>query len=71
MDIELGGIGFKQIGQVNSGWFKRAFQEEEVREDVECCARDKAPGPDRFTLAFFEHYWSTVKSDVMQTIVEF
>lgn len=32
---------------------ERAFGEEEVYE-VECCAKDKAPGPDGFTLASFQ-----------------
>ncbi|KAH0729995.1 hypothetical protein KY289_001183 [Solanum tuberosum] len=27
---------------------------------------DRAPGPDGFTLAFFQHCWSRVKSDIME-----
>lgn len=38
---------------------------------IECCASGKAPGPDGFTMAFFQHCCSTVKQDVLSTIGEF
>lgn len=38
---------------------------------IESCAGDKAlRRPDGFTLAFFQHFWSMVKLDVMSTIGE-
>lgn len=49
------GLEFNHIWKENKEWLERTMGEEEVREAVECCARDKVPGPDGFTLAFFQH----------------
>lgn len=32
---------------------------------------DKAPGPDGFTMTFFQHCWSVVKEDVMAALEAF
>lgn len=50
-------------------WLEREI--EEVKKAIECCAGDKTPGPNGFSLAFFQHCWSTVKTEVMATIGEF
>ena len=43
------------------------FIEEEVAEAVKNMNRDKAPGPDGFSLAFFfQSCWSILKEDIMQ-----
>jgi hypothetical protein len=34
-------------------WMERAFEESEVFEVVKALNKDKAPGPDSFSLAFF------------------
>ena len=34
-------------------------------------ARDKAPGPDGFSLAFFHHCWRVVERDVLTVFEEF
>lgn len=56
MEAKLfGGLDFNQIGGENSEWLERAIEKEEVHVEVECCAGDKAAGPDGSTLAFFQH----------------
>lgn len=42
-----------------------------MKRAVEGCVGDKALGPDGFSLAFFQYFRNTVKSDVMDTIAEF
>lgn len=32
---------------------------------------DKAPGPDGFTMAFFQHCWDVMKKDVMEVFYFF
>ncbi|XP_075088362.1 uncharacterized protein LOC142170364 [Nicotiana tabacum] len=49
----LGGIGFNHIGEGDSEWLERAFEEKEVHKAVSSCVGDKAPEPDGFSLAFF------------------
>ena len=43
----------------------RDFSKEEVVKVLQEMEGDKAPGPDGFTLAFFQKYWSVVEIDVM------
>lgn len=40
------------------------------REGV-CRGQGKAPGPDGFTLAFFQVCWRIVKDELFETIAEF
>lgn len=35
------------------------------------CAADKAPGPDGFTMAFFQRSWDFIKAEVMGTSQSF
>lgn len=41
------------------------FEEEEVFAVIKSCSPDKAPGPDGFTMAFYQKSWGFIKSDVM------
>ncbi|XP_059436107.1 uncharacterized protein LOC132169034 [Corylus avellana] len=38
---------------------------------VKCMHRDKAPGPDRFFMAFFQDYWDMLKADIMGVFSDF
>jgi hypothetical protein len=44
------------------------FGEDEVLEAVQCMSRDKSPGPDGFTMAFYQACWGVVKMDVMRVM---
>jgi hypothetical protein len=52
-------------------WLERAFEEKEVRDVVRDLNGDKAPGPDRFTLAFFQKCWDFLKTDIMDVFAKF
>ncbi|KAF3654185.1 putative N-alpha-acetyltransferase 35, NatC auxiliary subunit-like isoform X2 [Capsicum annuum] len=41
------------------------FEEEEVFAVIKSCSPDKAPGPNGFTMAFFQISWGFIKLDVM------
>jgi hypothetical protein len=47
------------------------FEEREVREVINSMDRDKAPGPDGFSLAFFQDCWEVVKGDFMAVFEDF
>jgi hypothetical protein len=47
------------------------FEEREVREVIKGMNRDKAPGPDGFSLAFFQNCWEVVKGDFMAVFADF
>jgi hypothetical protein len=45
--------------------------EEEVWEVVRKMKGDKAPGPDGFSMAFFQKCWEVIKKDIMAVFKEF
>lgn len=47
------------------------FEEKEVFEVNKVMNRDKAPGPDGFSLAFFQDCWDVIKSDLMGVFQDF
>ena len=49
----------------------RPFEEEEVKKAVFDCDGNKSPGPDGFTLAFFQKCWDEVKADIMSVMNDF
>lgn len=52
-------------------WLKRPFEEEEVIAVIKTSAPDKSPGPDGFTMAFFQKAWEIVKVDIMGALQHF
>ncbi|XP_059624654.1 uncharacterized protein LOC132267514 [Cornus florida] len=67
----LDGLEFDEISSEDKEWLERPFREEEVLEALRSCEGDKAPRPDGFTLAFFQHNWEVVKPDVMGALSSF
>jgi hypothetical protein len=68
-NLSLGGLGWITLldtldaGEASS--LELPFEEREVLEVVKGLNRDKAPGPDGFTLAFFQDCWDVIKFDLM------
>jgi hypothetical protein len=62
---------FSSIDEEEKMWLERDFEEMEVWEVVKSMDGDKAPGPDRFTMAFFQSCWAVVKHDVMAFFLNF
>lgn len=54
-------------------WIQRAFEEEEVITTINSCAPDKAPdpGPDGYTMAFFQKAWDFIKPVIMTVVNHF
>jgi hypothetical protein len=62
---------FSSIDEEEKAWLEREFEEMEVWEVVKGMEGDKAPGPDGFTMAFFQSCWTVVKNDIMAVFSEF
>jgi hypothetical protein len=62
---------FSSIDEEEKMWLERDFEEMEVWEVMKGMDGDKAPGPDGFTMAFFQSCWVVVKHDVMAVFFEF
>ena len=65
------GLEFDQIDGSERGWLERRFEKEEILLALNELARDKALGPDGFSMAFFHHCWRVVERDVLVVFEEF
>jgi hypothetical protein len=61
----LDGMQFSVIFYADAAWLERPFDEDEFVAVVQGFNRDKAPGPDGFSLAFFQQCWSVVRGEVL------
>jgi len=61
----LDNLAFDSLDAVEASSLELPFEENEVLEVVKGMNRDKAPGPDGFTLAFFQDCWDVIKLDLM------
>jgi hypothetical protein len=52
-------------------WVKRPFEECEVLEVVKGMNKDKAQGPNGFTMAFFRVCWDVIKANIMGVFHDF
>jgi hypothetical protein len=69
--LRMDGLVFDQILDHEVDWLEREFEEEEVRKVVMAMEGDKAPGPDGFSIAFFQVCWEVVKEDIMKIFRKF
>lgn len=54
-------LEFASISGVDVEWMERPFDEEEVMGATRSLNGDKAPGPDGFSLDFFQSCWEVVR----------
>ena len=50
---------------------EREFDKEEIFAVLREVEGDKAPGPDGFTMGYFQKCWSVLEEDVMAFVVDF
>jgi hypothetical protein len=67
----VNGISFSSIDADECLWLERGFEEHEVLEVVREMNGNKAPGPDGFSMAFFQQCWGVLKKDIMAVFSEF
>ena len=68
-DIE--GIQLDQISQQEAESLEIPFSENEIHSALMEMSGDKAPGPDGFTMAFWQSCWDFVKEEVLEMFKEF
>ncbi|RVX09324.1 LINE-1 retrotransposable element ORF2 protein [Vitis vinifera] len=65
------GIDWVPISGESGVWLDRPFTEEEVRMAVFQLNKEKAPGPNGFTIAVYQECWDVIKEDLMRVFLEF
>jgi hypothetical protein len=61
----IDGLDFDLISDEEQAMLERKFDRDEVLQVVNDLQGDKAPGPDGFTMAFFQKCWSVLEEDIM------
>ena len=64
------GLSFDSIGAAARVHLERPFELEEVAQVLKDVQGDKAPGPNGFTMAFFQKCWNVLEKDVMHFFCE-
>jgi hypothetical protein len=67
----LDNLEFDRLNGVEASSLEDPFEEREVREVIKGMDRDKAPGPDGFSMAFFQDCWEVGKGDFIAVFEEF
>ncbi|RVW95180.1 LINE-1 retrotransposable element ORF2 protein [Vitis vinifera] len=68
-DIE--GIQLDRISQQEAESLEIPFSENEIHSALMEMSGDKAPGPDGFTMAFWQSSWDFVKEEILEMFKEF
>jgi hypothetical protein len=67
----LDNLEFDMLSVAEASSLEEPFEEREVWEVIKGMDRDKAPGPDGFSMAFFQDCWGVIKGDFMAVFAEF
>jgi hypothetical protein len=64
-------LEFDVLSVDEAAGLEEPFEEREVKEVIKGMDRDKALGPDGFSLAFYQDCWEVVKGDLMAVFADF
>ncbi|KAL6334471.1 hypothetical protein AAG906_016011 [Vitis piasezkii] len=64
------GLDWSLISGESTSRLDSLYLEEEISKAIFQLDRDKAPGPDGFTIAVFQDCWDVIKEDLVRTIEE-
>ena len=65
------GLDWSPISEESAISLDAPFTEEEISKAIFQMDRDKAPGPDGFTIAVFQDCWDVIKEDLVRVFAEF
>ena len=68
---DIGRLQFDQISQQEAENLERPFTEDEIHVALMEMNGDKAPGPDDFTMAFWQSCWDFVKEKILEMFKDF
>ena len=67
----LDGLHFSRLNAFEADNLELQFTEAEVTNALNDLNGDKAPGPDGYTVAFWQSNWGTIKEDVLKLFKDF
>ena len=67
----LDSLSFDSIGEVETNWLEKEFEEGGDSEVVKAMNGDKASGHDGYSIMFFQACWNVLKEDIMEVFRDF
>ena len=67
----IDGLEFACLDKIERSTLEREFEKEEIIEALKEAEGDKAPGPDGFTMAFYQKCWRVLEGDVLAFFKDF
>ncbi|RVW51555.1 Transposon TX1 uncharacterized 149 kDa protein [Vitis vinifera] len=68
---DIGSLQFDQISLQEAENLERPFTEDEIHVALMEMNGDKAPGPDNFTMAFWQSCWEFIKEEILEMFKDF
>jgi hypothetical protein len=68
---KLDDLEFESLSEGEAASLEAPFLENEVKEVIYGMNGNKAPGPDGFSIAFFQACWEVLKNDIMAVFSDF
>ncbi|XP_030971912.1 uncharacterized protein LOC115992014 [Quercus lobata] len=67
----IDGLEFANLDETNWTALEREFEKEEIIVALREAKGDKAPGPNGFTMAFFQKCWCVLEKDILALFADF
>ncbi len=64
-------LPFEMIGDTDRSMLTTRFEKDEILQVIKDLQGDKSPGPDGFTMAFYQQCWRVLETDIMGFFDEF
>jgi hypothetical protein len=61
----------KSVNNQENEELSKSFHEDEIKEALYQMEKNKAVGPDRFPIEFYQHCWEVIKGDIIDMFHEF
>ncbi|RVW81753.1 putative ribonuclease H protein [Vitis vinifera] len=69
--VDIGRLQFDQISQQEAKNLERSFTEDEIHAALMEMNGDKVPGPDGFSMAFWQSCWDFIKEEILEMFKDF
>lgn len=61
----------QKVSELDNMFLCRKFSEEEIKDALFQMEKNKAAGPDKIPIEFYQHCWNIVKHDIMEFFDDF
>lgn len=63
--------GIPMVSDEENSWLCRPFTEKEIKDALDLMEKNKAAGPDKIPIEFYQSCWNIIKNDIVQLFYDF